>query len=342
MANPGFYNDNEFRDYPFTTKVLPLEPAVVEVSSESMSLSLSADYHVPHAAIVDFGAIMEIDSDYSEFDGHSVYLYEISRVGTVFTFRFRTTAPYGANHEVVFTRDSATASEFLVEYADASAIVGEPVDPLSCEEAARWSAFMISGHFETLSDLLPSGDSFTYPAGYWQIEPSRIRSLKDSYLRACNLGNFQRTLATPPPECSFSSSEGARDGPYITALCIDGDIEWKEGYNCTIRQDTRENAIIIGAGIGSGDGEPCEEVPVYEGEAPPAGSPHLSGGPGCSQIVKTINGIGGRNVQLTAGSGFRVYSDTDGTLVIDKALDDFALCLGDEEAVSSSLSLDSE
>jgi len=147
-------------------------------------------------------------------------------------------------------------------------------------------------------------------------------------------------LVKPPDGCGSLSSSAGSDEPILAASCMRGNIKWKEGYNCSIRQDNRDNAIIIGAGQGAGEGEPCDEVPLYEGEAPPEGSPHLSGGPGCSEVVKTINGIGGRDIFITAGPGFRVQQDTEdpNTLNLNRALDDFAACLAEEETLSSSLS----
>ncbi len=333
MAHPGFYNDNQFRDYPFITRAEPM--ASFEPSSDSSS-DIAPRPAVPHGALVDFGAIMEIDSEYSEEDDHHIYLYSLlyESDGTI-TFDFRTTAPEGANHRILATREPGDA-EFAITWYDSEAVSADPFDQLNCTNSVKWSAFVVVGGTDYMDDF-PVDETIYYPKDRWKIEPARVQSLKDSYLRACNLGNFARTHATLPAECSGSEGAPGLAELYIAATCMQGNIQWMEGYNCSIRQDNRENAIVIGAGIGSGEGEPCEEVSLFAGEAPPTSSPYLSGGPGCSDIVKTVNGIGGRNVVLTAGSGFRIYEEEDGTLVIDQALDDFAICL-DEEELSSSLS----
>ena len=163
-----------------------------------------------------------------------------------------------------------------------------------------------------------------------------------AYVRAVNVGNFAR--ATIPHNDTCGSDSLSLEPYTVQATCIDGDIMWKEGYNCAIRQDTVENAIIIGAGLGSGVGEPCEEVPlnpeessaIYAGEL-------LTGGPGCDEIVKSINGVTGSNINIIAGSGFNIYADPDqdARLIIDQSMDTFASCFSGPEDVSSvSLSVD--
>lgn len=338
MANPAWYNDNQFRDYPFLTRVEPLAETTGFSSSASTAGQIS---ELGSAVVVDFGAIMEIDANYTEEEGHTVYLHSISRAGDTFYLRFRTTAPDASNHEVVFARE-ATDAEFRIEWEDASTIAGETAEPLACPLQPKWKAFLVTGDLTWLVDVLNDGDTIVYYAGLWQIEQARIQSLMDSYLRAVTLANKPRVVTEPPDGCSYSSEGSiAVDAAIINARCLTGNLRWKEGYNCTIRQDNNNNAIIIGAGVGVGEGEPCDEIPIYEGEAPQNGSPFLSGGPGCSEIIKSINGVTGKDINLVAGPGFRVRAATNVTnrLVIDKALDDFALCLEDPTGSESSLSL---
>jgi|GEM_PF-7073478 len=346
MANLAWYNDNQFRDYPFLNRTEPItfvEPGLSSSSSLSSDSSASAtgsSVHLPHSAIVDFGAIMEIDAEYTEEAGHFVYLHSISRTGTTFTFRMRTTAPDAINHEIIFTRE-LTDEEFLIEWEDASSIVAELPDPLACPIQPKWKAFFISGNLEELGTLLADGMEWVFLKGLWQIEPARIQSLMDSYLRAVSLANYPRLHVSNAPGCESSSSAGGVEedlSPIIRALCITGNIKWQEGYNCVIRQDVTNNAIIIGAGVGVGAGEPCEEVPLFPGEAPPPDSPYLSGGPDCNEIIKSLNGVIGPNILLTAGPGFRVqpHAVVQNRLVVNKSLEDFALCLEDATIDGSS------
>jgi len=335
MPNPGWYNDNQFRDWPFITRLQPIGTDFEHLSSSSDAPVVD----LPHSAIVDFVAIMEIDAEYTEEAGHFIYLYSIERAGTTFTFTFRSNAPETGNYEVQFERD-LTDPEFLMDWAEAVQLSAEPTDSLACGDEPRWKAFLVTGNLVELGTEISSGETVTYAKGLWQVEPSRVQSLKDSYLRGVNLGNLPRTQVTLPPGCSESGS-AAIEEPYIDATCLAGDIKWTEGFNCSIRQDAGENAIVIGAGVGSGEGEPCEEVSLFAGESPPQlYSPYLSGGPGCGDILKTLNGVGGRRITIKAGQGFRVFADpvNSNTLILDKALDDFALCLGGDEGIPSSMS----
>lgn len=347
MANPGWLNDNANRDYPFLNRVEPITQydPTPDSSSESAGAGTPVYAHLPHDAIVDFGAIMEIDAEYTEQQGHYVYLYRVARpTATTFELEFRTNAPAAANYRITFTRNSTDPYNH-VTWGDATAIDSDPADVLECRLQPRWKAFLVTGGFEGLLGFLATGETVHFVQGLWQIEPARIQSLMDSYLRACNLANFPRTVATDPPACaseSSSSSQGLEE-PILNATCIRDHVKWKEGFNCVIRQDRFNNAIVIAAAVGSGAGEPCEEVSLYDGEVPPAGSPFLSGGPGCNDILKSINGIGGRRLTLIGGPGLRIFGDAENPhkLIVDRALDDFIICLDDDDVESSSLSSDS-
>jgi hypothetical protein len=144
------------------------------------------------------------------------------------------------------------------------------------------------------------------------------------------------TDVAPGCESSSSSSQPLPD-IFVRDTCITGPIWFKEGYNCRIRQDSGRNTITIGAGIGLGEGEPCEEVPLTAEEAPPGDSPFLTGGPGCNQVVQSLNGVGGADLVITAGAGYRIQADPGAPhkLVVERALGDFALCADLPEPSSS-------
>lgn len=338
MATPAWYNDNSFRDYPFITRRVPLS-VNEDIGSSSSSETLS---DLPHSAIVDFGAIMEIDANYDEAAGHSVYLHRITRAGDTFYFYFRTTAQAAANSQIIFTRQ-LTDAEFLITWDDAINIEAEPVEQLDCQSLSKWSGFLVTGDLTQLADIVDDGDTVIYIPELWQIEPARIQSLRDTYLRAINLANNPRSVVTPIDQCvssdsSSSSSDDTAGDAIIQALCVAGNIKWKPGYNCTIRQDILENAIVIGAGVGNGEGEPCEEIPLDDTETPPIDSNYLSGGPDCADLIRAINGVQGPNVTILGGPGFTVQqsTDDDNTLIVDMPLHDFAIC--DITTETSSLS----
>jgi hypothetical protein len=127
---------------------------------------------------------------------------------------------------------------------------------------------------------------------------------------------------------SSSSSSDSQETVFVSATCLRGDVSFKEGYNAVIRQENQRNAIIIGAGVGSGEGEPCEEVPVYDDEAPPSGSPFLSGGPSCATVIQAVNGIGGPHISLRGGQGVTVTTDPEDEngILVTVGLTQFAEC----------------
>ena len=317
MAQPAWLNDNQFRDYPFVTRMEPLGV---------LSLRL------PHSAILDFGAIMEIEAEYDERDGHYVYLYSVSRAVDTLTFRFRSNAPEAQNHEIVVQR-LTTATEFQLTQEDAVAVGVEPLSPFGCSAYVRWSGFVITGSMADMAELIADGETQVAEPAMWQIEPARVQSLSRSYLRVINLANSPRTHCTPVAGCE---EEGGDEDDAIIPLasCLQGEINWREGFNCVIRQDDGRNAIVIGAGVGVGEGMPCAEIPLFEGESPPVDSPFLSGGPSCAEIIKSINGVSGRDISLVAGPGFQIQPDpeNDHRLIIDRSLNDLARC-GDDVIV---------
>ena len=336
MPNPAWFNDNQFRDFPFLTRV---EPLATTAGFSSSSSAAGTIFDLPHSAILDFGAIMEIDANFDESLGHIVYLHSIHRSGSLLTFKFRTNATDAENFELIFHRN-VTDREFTIEWEEASTIVAETISEFTCPLHPKWSGFMVSGDLHDLFEMLDDNETAVCIEGLWQIEPARIQSLMRSYLRSISLANEPRIHATPAVGCSDSSSYASNEPAIPNAQCLAGNIQWKEGYNCSIRQDVNNNAIIIGAGVGVGAGPQCEELPLYPGEVAPTGSPFLSGGPACNEIVKAINGVSGDNITITPGPGFQIEADTVNPhkLIVNRTLDEFAVCL---HANTSSVSVSS-
>ena len=298
MPRPGFYNDNEYRAYPFVFK-----PAQVNKFSD--------------AIIVDAGIIMGLDSEFSNSD-HAVWLHEVRRVTRqneedVFEFEIRSDAPGTISSPLIFTR-AADAEEWENEYVE-SAAYRKNVN--SCAVEPAWSGFLVTGPLTALKSLLPPGgdpiklhDDTESPADpLYELEPARIQNLTRHYLRSISIGNLSRPLAGSA--CDTDNDDNARE-VIVNYRCISGDIRFQEGYNCQIRQATANNDIIVSASKGLGapiDSELCEnhgEIPFYPGEAPPPGSKFLSGGPACDELVSTINGVSGPDINIVAGTGVTV------------------------------------
>ncbi len=88
----------------------------------------------------------------------------------------------------------------------------------------------------------------------------------------------------------------------------------------------KPNGIILLAGVGLGEGEPCYEVQLFPTEIPPDGSILLEGGPSCDQTLRSFNGVGGSLFNLIAGNGVTITSvSEDNRLIIDVNLSGLAV-----------------
>lgn len=324
MAREGFYNQNEFRDYPFLTRIQPLANNWADTAPSPLNA-------LPHEAIVDFGAIMGIDSEYAE-PGSWIYLYAIRRSGDTFSYEFRTTAAGAADEALVFTRDIDDV-EFTIQWVESTPIASLSRD--YCFAAAKWEGYLVTGRYADLALLLPGDGELLYATDLWHVEPSRIQSLIYTFLRSISLANFPRTqVITPQCDGEITPPTAA----IVNKTCMYGELAFKEGYNCTIQQNALNNTISIGGNSGGGAGMACAEVPRYQDEPAPTGSRFLTGGPSCGEVVKTVNGVGGRTIQLTAGPGFTVAAGVSpNTLIISMDLGDFATCLTPEGVSDVSL-----
>jgi len=357
MARAGWYNENEYRDYPFMTQVEPFGIVREEDLSLSSSSSLSSESSaealvgLPHEAIVDFGAIMGIRSGFDE-QTDWVYLYRISYDAPYFVFEFRNTA---CSESIFFIRHQGAdpwtiswessrpmgyeptlpSSQSSISSSSSASPSSEPFNPWNfepCEEPC-WEAFIVTGFFNDLLDMMVDGDTLYFHQGVWVIEPCRVQSLVDSFAASINLANRARKHVTLPERCRSSSSSAEEDPVHLNRACMTGDLAFKGGYNCVIRQEDSNNAIVIDGAVGGGEyGQPCEEFPYYPGEEKPDGSKHYSGGPTCGEIVKTVDGKGGRTIRIDPGPGFGISTDPDdpSLLIINADMEDLLVeCIGE-------------
>lgn len=332
MHRPGFLNDNQLRSYPF----------IRDTGTDIL----------PNAWIVDFGAIMEIDADFQP-QLHQIYLHSVSRLDDIITFRFRTDAPGASNEELVFTH-AADADSFQLSQVESSSITAttDSVSP-------KWSGFLATGRLDAADNILADGESLTsVHAGVYlfvysasnsangpiifaeglqpTIEPARIQSLQRSYARTITVINRGRTLTATPEGCGNDWPEDvytAKQQPlHFAGEFTSGIIRLVEGYNCRIRQSPATNAFEINGDVGGGLGEPCEELPLYDGEPALGGSSYLSGGIKCSDIIKTINGVAGPYVRVLGGAGLTVTVDDENPniLHVRRSLEDLGDCTARE------------
>lgn len=327
MPRPGFYNDNEYRAYPFINKYVTIVSAYAELpptgNKETVYLTRDTDkkYYwsgqayievvaetpvLPENAIVDAGFIMGLDAHFDPTQ-HSIWLSSINKIGAVFEFVFSTDA---TPTTVSFFRDE-DAGEWLTEYAES---VSAPDNPCATEPV--WSGFLVTSVLSALSDAAET----TFTPNAHQIEPGLIQNLDKAYLRSISVGNYERIKV---PACDVIGENDTRE-IVLNARCLKGDIRLKEGYNCLITQTDRSKELAITAAVGAGvdvrDAELCQhgsEIPLYADEPLADNSKFYSGGPACNELISTINGLSGPNVNIIGGSGVNILLD-NGALVVQK------------------------
>jgi hypothetical protein len=286
MPRAGFYNDNEYRAYPFIYKTDTPTPSL------------------PDACIVDCGIIMGLDSQYDETT-HTVWLSSIHRAIAHFEFELTTDAPGAANKPLVFTR-ALNAKEWLTEHNES-----DPAADKECATEPAWEGFLVTGVLDELTANMVVGATRVFSSTDYVLEPARVQSLVKSYLRSISLGNYSRVVAAAPSECGGPENPPDRY-VVVNKKCMQGDLKFKEGYNCQIFQVDRNNEIIVTAAVGAGAGDTtlCDEIKLFEDEAPPEGSKFLSGGPACDEIVFTVNGVNYEgSLQIIGGAGVEIRQD---------------------------------
>lgn len=306
MASPPFFNENENRAYPFTV---------------GSSVLVSND------VIVDCGFIT---GPKSRFDAslHSIWLSGVKRQGSAWYFYFVSDAPELYNVTLTFTRHEDD-SDYATEFVD-SGIVGLSSTSLSgstsenlveCEEPL-WSGFLVTGKISALNALLTTDGTVALNS---TVEPALIQNLAAAYVVQFALGNDDRTRTTLPTNCDPAPISSPVT--HVQSMCVIGDIVFKPGFNAEVRQNLSDNSITLSAVVGGGEGEPCAPVPLYSVELPPSGSSLLEGGPQCNETVRSINGLGGPQLPLLAGTGVSIVSSPDDhKLIVTVDMTGLALC----------------
>jgi hypothetical protein len=308
---------------------------------------------LPETAIVDFGCVVGLDSAYDD-DQNMVYLRRLSRIGDDFFFSFASDAPGLADWTLDFTRNIADEL-WSLEEAEALEFADDPY-PSSCyDDEVHWEGWLVTGDMVLLAEEIADGTDWEFHPGTYQIEPALVQNLVDNRVRSINIANAERVKVQPSVESGATDDNCATvetgllidydpDRHYINKVCMHGVLKFVEGFNCSIRQDSRANTITFNAAVGAGSGLPREEIQLYPAEVPPHGSLLLSGGPRCDELISAINGMTGTVIQLKGGSGVNIVADPvrSWRLVVDANLHSLAMeqCLHDtEDVISSSSSL---
>ena len=333
---------------------------------------------LPTDALVDAGFLMGVESGFVE-GLHNVWLQRIYRTVDRFYFVFQSDAPGLVGQELTFCRDlgdgdyatsfyeqSESEAEVVLETCglfppelfppelfppelfpchgeavsedSVSSLSSEESEIAECQRPLLWTGYVTSGTLETLGQILAAGGVMT---GQLLVEPGLIRSSVSAWMQSANLANTDRVRAETPEDCKDYCWPFDPGAVFVQSVCLQGRLRFKEGFNCAIRQNNVENSITIGASEGGGAGQPCEEVPLFVGEEPPIGGSFLTGGPGCGELIRTINGVGGARLNVIGGVGVAVTAyPSQNRIVVDVDMSRLAVCGVDDSSEYSYDSID--
>ena len=290
MAQADGLNSNSLRGYPLA------EPADLPMAGPAGPTVL------PYSALLDFFCVLGPGIPATT----AISLTSVARTGDLVVFTFVGDGPL-AGHPVSFAR-TLNAPEFAVDRQSVSGVIAG----LICTPSWIWDATLTTGNLAELAAVLGDGQTLTAEPGYLPLEPRVVQAVGGTQVQAIHLANRARTQVTAPAGCGTAPPPAVAAGTIVaTATCLKGDIRLSEGTNCLLTLDTTRNTITIGASSGAGAGSVCAEIPAYPGEAPPAGSSLLTGGPACNEIISGINGAAGTALDLATKAGVSVKLNTD-------------------------------
>lgn len=285
----SFYSRNALRHYP-----------------------LSRGSNLPVGLLVDAGFVIDQDGGFVP-SVHAVSVSAITRESGGWSVAV--SGPPDGRQLVFFAADGW--GEWATVWADG---VSTPVSSSSAAPGgvpANWFGFLVLGRETAWQQAVPSGS--IAPVGA-RFEPARS-AISRGFVRSVRLASRDR-LRVSDPDCGSASSvrelPTSQDRPYREwpSDITEGVLTLVEGHNLSVRP--RPGLLTFSARPGYGAGAVCEEVPVFLGESPPAGSALLTGGPGCGDLVRTINGLPGRTVLATGGPGvFVTDNPADGVVYFD-------------------------
>ena len=182
-----------------------------------------------------------------------------------------------------------------------------------------------------MTDLLPNDGTVGRNSGQALVEPPLVQVI-GTVVESINLGNDDRTRVDSPAGCDPIDWPHSVGITHVESRCLQGPVRFKPGYNAIVRQDSRSNELIVSGSVGAGEGEPCEEVKHFPDETAPPGSHLLSGGPRCNDVVRSLNGVGGRSMNLVSGQGVDVTADpANHRVIVDANMNALAICFNSDQ-----------
>lgn len=340
MPRPNFFNDNINRTFPFQRGTAGVD---TPPSGPVTMLQLPDDF------IADCGFIMGPESGFVE-GTHSIFLYKISRLSASrIDFEFRSDAPNLNDTPLIFSRDVSdplytrefVESDLPNPFPNSQSLslsLSESIPNSECGEP-YWSGYLVTGRLEQIVTRLGIGETITRADNTETlVEPALIQNLDQNQLVSLNIANADRTRAFRPLNCPPNEWDFPTGIIYVNYECLQGDLRLRAGYNLSLSQNNLSNTIQFEAVLNAGLGEPCEQIPLFPEETPPIDADNnlLAGDFYCNEVLRTVNGIAGPNLNVFAGNGVAIVADNaNHKLIIDINLSDLSLCA--YSAVSESI-----
>lgn len=317
MSHPNWLNENRNRAFPFLHGTVNLQP--------SATLGV-----IPNDVVADAGFLIGPGGRF-DHGTDKVFLARVRRDSDIFYFDFETDAPEMVGVILTFVRPIAAeryVTSYADSYGDAQPILQDDFFPLlwgddeddiliwsggeefSACDRPLWSGYLITGDLSFLIDLLPdNGEMVERDVSELIIEPALIQSIAGAFVKSINLANEDRTRVDAAQDCAVIVWPFETGVIFQGPRCLTGTILLMPGFNASLRQDSFNQVITLTAAAGGGEGQPCEEVEVTNDESLVDGL--LSGGPSCDEVLRSINGTGGRILRILAGTGVEMTQDPE-------------------------------
>lgn len=304
MANANFYNWAENVAYPF----------------------LRYTPFIPDSTIVSCGFILGPGTGFRS-GTHTVFLTRVIREGGTLYFDFASNAPGLVGKHLRFSR-SISDSRYVNEYADSltyeTSSISASIAGVDCDVIDDFLGFLVTGDLAAIMEILPNDGLIT---GTATVEPALLQVLTDSFARSVNLANGDRTRYATPEDCKPQCWPTDPQPMYIQATCLRGPLKFVGGFNTAIRQNSINNSLTFDAAVGAGAGQVCDQPALFAGETAPDDSNFLEGGPGCGEVVRSINGVGGRLIDLLGGQGTTITAEPNKSrITVDLNTNDMMVC----------------
>ena len=352
MARQGLYFDNMFRAYPLINNTVGLA--------------------IPDEVIVDFNCTINSEAGFVA-GVNTVWLYSIKRTQNHIVFSFACDAVDLLDKLLVFYIP-ADAGELTYAFSELqpissacsdfqssslSSLAPETQQSSSASEYystpfayAIWDGFIVIGRLDSLLESMEVAECMTDPEGYTKMEPSLVINLQNAAVRLVNIANKLPTTATAAVGCLEPDEQSYDIITYHRN--ITGDIRFVNGYSCNVGLSAPDNSIVFTAAVEAAvKGQFCgheESTQIkYKSQLVPGvkfGDDHVipddslfySGGPGCRDTLKSINGVSGKRLWILAGRGIAITEDQEEhILLVNATLSGLAVCStpGDSISVSS-------